>query len=111
MILKEEALSGLCHSPPANTVRCRSQRWLMLHCSQKLFFKTVLVTQLLFGLIPWNGNALLLSKLHKQHYAQKNLETGKNVNHDLTTKTPAGSPQYMPRVFPSQSRDCSALDS
>lgn len=54
-----------------------SQSWLLLQCNQKLFFQIVLVIQFLFGLMPWNGNVLLLFKLHKRHYVKRKFRKGK----------------------------------
>ena len=68
---------------------CR-QSWLLLPDNKRLVFQIVSVIQLLFSLIPWNGNAVLLSKLHKQHDVERKSRRGKMSTTIRALKTQLG---------------------
>ena len=79
---------------------CR-QGWLLLQVSKRLEW----VIQLLFGLIPWNRNAVLLSKLYKQHYVERKFRRGK-----MSTTTEHWKLSWVPLVqasfFPQSRNQC-----
>lgn len=79
---------------------CR-QGWLLLQVSKRLEW----VIQLLFGLIPWNKNAVLLSKLYKQHYVERKFRRGK-----MSTTTEHWKLSWVPLVqasfFPQSRNQC-----